>query len=333
MREELLYDPVGEWLIREKGCQRDELCLGYIKDSELVPGTRLDVIGCRYELIEEDRTYPVVHFHGYAVEVKGAAEQRELACALGQLLIAMQKFLYTYAHVAPFHTIRFYLAYPTEVVDKELRRAAEELGIGILALQVVEEEPLRVHVYEVLEAEEQVEKHDRRYAVGVPHARMRSRGVFAEAVRERPCLLKLLRGNPEKVFDVLLRPGIREYKKALEWGRIVSWVESEEARDALLKLLDEIKKRFPQLEELPTRYGLYIVPKGARGMDEAVLIIRTTRKYFYVDLVGSDVSYRIYSEDSILEFVGGSDKEYEGDLSTLIEEVLVSWIRRTLAGT
>jgi len=32
MNEEQLYDPIGKWLINEKGCQRDEYSQGYLKN-------------------------------------------------------------------------------------------------------------------------------------------------------------------------------------------------------------------------------------------------------------------------------------------------------------
>jgi hypothetical protein len=50
MREKQLYDPIGEWLIKEKGCQRDKYSQGYLKDV-LIGDFKFDVLGIRYEIV------------------------------------------------------------------------------------------------------------------------------------------------------------------------------------------------------------------------------------------------------------------------------------------
>ncbi|WP_461865791.1 hypothetical protein [Thermococcus sp.] len=206
MKEEQLYDPIGEWLIREKGCQRDKYSQGYLKNIQ-VGDIRPDVFAIRYEIIT-DRTYPVIHFHGYIVEVK--CDGKGLNELLGKIMRVKRRARTSKEWMSGLHTVRFYIAYPTEQVSSEVFEICEEEGIGILRLQVIDE--TTVNVYEVLRPREIALN-------GMSHNSQRSPGVFEDSINRIGYLRQMFQ-RPSKLYDDFIRPKIKEYKQKLNRGKL-----------------------------------------------------------------------------------------------------------------
>lgn len=68
IKEQKIYAPIGDWLIQNKGCQRNDFFRGYCVEPR-IKGRRPDLVGVRYE--RKDQKYPAYDFHFYFVEVKG----------------------------------------------------------------------------------------------------------------------------------------------------------------------------------------------------------------------------------------------------------------------
>ncbi|MCD6317769.1 hypothetical protein J7M02_01725 [Candidatus Aerophobetes bacterium] len=205
MTEYEIYDWLGKWLIQEKGCQQDEYSQGYLKGVQIAD-FRPDVVGIRYEIIKEDRVFPVIHFHGYVVEVK--KNERGLNEMIGKVIRNLRKAKnheigwYENASSDGLHTIRFYIAYPAESVTNDIFEICEENGIGILRLQIIDNS--KVYVYEVLKPEE-IKLN------GMAHSAMRSPGVFEGEMKKINCLRQMFQ-RPSELFDDFIRPALEKYQ-------------------------------------------------------------------------------------------------------------------------
>jgi hypothetical protein len=85
MKEDQLYDSIGEWLVKKikEISLRNEYSIrqGYLKDTQ-VGDIRPDVFTTGYEII--GNVYPVIDFHGYVVEVK--SDEKGLNDLIGKII-------------------------------------------------------------------------------------------------------------------------------------------------------------------------------------------------------------------------------------------------------
>ncbi|MEA1965459.1 MAG: hypothetical protein U9O41_10130 [Candidatus Aerophobetes bacterium] len=206
MKEYELYDWIGKWLVREKGCQQDGYSQGYLKRVQIAD-FQPDVVAIRYEVIKEDRRLSVIHFHGHVVEVK--KDERGLNEMIDKVVRNLKKARnyeigwLENASSDGLHIIRFYIAYPTESIANEIFEICEENGIGILRLQIVDSS--KIYVYEVLKPKE-IKLN------GMAHSSMRSRGIFGGQMRKINCLKQMFQ-RPSKLFDDLIRPTLEKYQR------------------------------------------------------------------------------------------------------------------------
>lgn len=194
MSETMFYKPIGRWLIEEKGCQRNEYSHGVLYETEVL-GRRIDVIGLKYEI----KPYSggrerIVDFYGYIVEVKPNQEPESIYSLIGEIEVAMLRFKDRNLP-SGFHYIYPYVAVPGETVCEDLIRYCKDRGVGLLRLEIKDEQ---IYVYEVIEARPL-------RVVGIPHSGMRSPGDFEDEIRKYPHLLKFLRNQPDEFFEGLLR--------------------------------------------------------------------------------------------------------------------------------
>jgi len=308
--EEVYYDPVGNWLAREKGCVRDNYCQGYLKEVQ-IGGRIADVVGIRYEVLEQEST-SVIHLHGYVAEVKGKQTKLEdVSTTSVDELLGKTMRLKKAAEMQSSHwqrvlnTVTFYVAYPFEDVSPEVYAVCQREGIGILRLEHVDDD--RVHVYELPGIKpKQIELQ------GISHSCQRTPGCFVKAIKENP-LLRRMFPAPSKLYYDFIKPKQVEYKQKIKVRAQIEGVRKKPAGEALDLLIGRIRERYPRTLLRP---GLRVVA-NIGGREEILLSIRTTAEYFYIGL--DDHQYRVYSPDRVLDFGG----EFQGDLEALIQSVIV----------
>ncbi|NHV98113.1 MAG: hypothetical protein HA496_00540 [Thaumarchaeota archaeon] len=300
MREERLYDPVGEWLIREKGCQRDKYSQGYLKDAQ-IGNFRFDVLGIRYEVVHECINH--LDFHGYIVEVKG--DETGLDELIGKVMMVKEgiKGHSIIEHFSGLDTVELYIAYPTEQVKTEILRICEREGIGILRLQIVDEKT--VHVYNVGVKPELI------YICGISHEAQKSPGNFESAMNEFGYLRQMFQ-RPSDMFEDLIRPSKEEYNAQLKLKELQGYVRNKESEEALDFLIEKIQEKLPQVNITSAGGKIAFILHGT----ELLNIVPTT-KYFYVQL-GEGERYRILSRNEIIGF--------EGSVDNLIDSVIIPYI-------
>jgi hypothetical protein len=309
MEEKRFYDPIGGWLIRKKGCQRDEYSQGYLKTVQ-VENIIPDVFSIRYEII--DNVYPAIHFHGYLVEVKKS--EKGLDNLIGKVIRTKSRVEISEEWMWGLHTVRLYIAYPTEQVSRDVFEICEKEGIGILRLQVNDE----VNIYEVLESKEIMLN-------GMAHSRQRSIGTFIDGMNEISYLRQMFQ-QPWKLYDDFIRPKIERYRKEIEIRQDMGYPTNEESRKSRDCLIERIKSEFSKLE-LDGR-GRDIWLKHSET-DRCIFSIEQTTEYFYV-LYENHRRYRICSNREIIEFRNGEGKRYEGDLENLITLEIIPYIKTKL---
>jgi hypothetical protein len=301
MREEQLYDPVGEWLIKEKGCQRDKYSQGYLKDVQ-IGNFRFDVLGIRYEIIHGYINH--LDFHGYIVEVKG--DESGLDELIGKVIMVKEGIEdhSIIEHFRGLDTVELYIAYPTEQVKTEILRICEREGIGILRLQIVDEKT--VHVYDVGVKSKQIHT-----GVGIAHGTQSSPGTFESAINEIGYLRQMFQ-RPSDMFEDLIRPSKEEYNAQLKLKELQGYVRNKESEEALDFLIEKIQEKLPQVNITSAGGKIAFILHGT----ELLNIVPTT-KYFYVQL-GEGERYRILSRNEIIGF--------EGSVDNLIDSVIIPYI-------
>lgn len=313
MREEQLYDHIGKWLINEKDCQQDEYSQGFLKNIQ-IGDIRHDVLAIRYEIIT-DRTYPVIHFHGYVVEVKG--DEKRVNELIGKIIRTKRRVKTLEEWMFGLHTVRFYIAYPTEQVSSEIFEICEKEGIGILRLQIIDENI--INVYEVLEPKEITLN-------GMLHSDQRSPGVFEDSINKINYLKQMFQ-RPSRLYDDFIRPKIKEYKEKIKLRQMLNYIKNEASRGACDFLIEKIQSKFTQLEMAAVRSTILFKPPKGR-YEDAVLSIERATNYFYISF-GGQRRYRVYSKSEIVEFEN-SGREYKGDLESLITSVIIPHITKLL---
>jgi len=308
MKEEVLYDAVGKWFVDEKGCQQDEYSQGYLKNIQ-IGDVRPDILAIRYEILT-DRTYPVIHFHGYVVEIKG--DEKGLNELIGKIIRIKRQAKTSEEWMCGLHTVRFYIAYPTEQVSSDIFEICENDGIGILRLQVINENI--VNIYEVLEAKEITLN-------GMSHNSQRSPGVFEDSINSINYLKQMFQ-RPAKLYEDFIRPKIDEYKDHIKLNTWLNTLTNRYAKEALDFLIEQILSEYPQLE---LKHHDGFVCNG-----RVILKINIGTSNFNIEL--ADLKYRIHAIDYIIEFKDKEGNKYDGDLKKLIKDIVIPYIRKRLEG-
>jgi len=146
MKEYELYDWIGRWLVKEKGCQRNKYSLGYTCGVEVADRGkcqfdlgRVDVFGVRYEILKENRVQPVAHFHGHIGEVK--LKEDNVNEMLGKVVRDIKRLPPGKFVKTSFggDSLSFYIAYPAEVIGNDIISICKDYGIGILKLRIIDD--------------------------------------------------------------------------------------------------------------------------------------------------------------------------------------------------
>lgn len=302
-KEEIFYDAIGEWLIKEKGCQQDEYSQGYLKNVQ-IENIRPDVFGIKYEVLK-DRAYPVIHFHGHMVEVK--CDEKGLNELIGKVMRIKDRSRGIEELAKGLNTLRLYIAYQTDRVSPEIFEICERNGIGILRLQLVNDE--LINIYQVL-APQEIELE------GIPHNQQRSPGIFEDNINSINFLRQMFQ-RPWKLYDDFIRPQIEDYTKKLKLEEWLDYLQNRYAKIAFEIFMKQVFTIFPALS-LERHRGL-----AHNGKIVLQIEIGTGNFKIFVD----DAMYRIYATDNIIEFKGKEEgKKYEGDIEKLINEIVIPYI-------
>ena len=205
-----LYEPIGRWLKKTKKCQRF-----LIRTN--IKGHEADVVGLRYEVDwgapDQLIHKPLFKFHGFIIEVKKSADSQSIFSLRGEVDDAIRK-LKKLGRYDGLHSYRIYMAYPADIIDEDTFAFAEERGVGILRLEILNNNPENLFVDEVLEAQAKPGQ-------PIPNTQIReSARVFEEATKETGWLYKMLQ-RPSKLWQDLLGPAHREYdEKKFKVARI-----------------------------------------------------------------------------------------------------------------
>jgi len=217
MKESDFYDPIGKWLVKEKGCQRDGYSRGYIVDRKagdirMDVSIKPDVLGIRYEVIKN--VYPVIEFHGYIVEVK--KNKRGLDQLMGKMMGITDRARTSREWKFGMHTVRFYIAYPTDQIPPEIFSRCKQEGIGILTLPILNEKDLdELRADDVFEALEPKEvKLD-----GMSHASQKLDGTFLDCIN-RINYLKQMFPSPEKLYNDFIGTEIKKKRMKINRKKI-----------------------------------------------------------------------------------------------------------------
>jgi len=227
------------------------------------------------------------------------------------------------------HTVRFYIAYPTDQIPPEIFSRCKQEGIGILTLPILNEKDLdELRADDVFEALEPKEvKLD-----GMSHASQKLDGTFLDCIN-RINYLKQMFPSPEKLYNDFIGTEIKkkrnEDKQKKEFRLCSRLYKDRASREARNFLRERIESEFPELKMHVARSTSTIsfAPSDGKPSD-AVLSIEQTASYFYILLEGKR-KYRVYSREKIIEYED-SGKDYEGNLKGLITSVIIPHVRTEL---
>lgn len=204
MKEHELYNWIGKWLVKKKGCQRNEYSLGYAPEIEVADREkwrfdlgRVDVFGVRYEIIKENRAQPVTHFHGHVVEVK--LKEDDVNEMLGKVIRDIKRLPPGKFVKTSFggDSLSFYIAYPTERVPNDIISICQDYGIGILRLRIIND--TRVYVDELPKAQPKPKPWQ-----AITNSAQRDAGYFHDALLNWSCLLQVI-PQPMNFYNGLLK--------------------------------------------------------------------------------------------------------------------------------
>jgi len=197
MKEYELYDWIGKWLVKKKECQQDEYSLGYTAEVQVADQWKLwcdlgrvDIFGLKYEIEKENRIQPVVHFHGYVVEVK--IKEDGINEVLGKIIRDIKRL-----PKGELDKLYFYIAYPTEIVSDDIIATCKDYGIGVLKLRIVDN--FRVYINEL----SQVCPEPRPWQA-ITNSAQKDAGLFHDALLNWNCLCQVI-PQPVEFYNGLLR--------------------------------------------------------------------------------------------------------------------------------
>ena len=246
--------------------------------------------------------------HGYFVEVKG--NENGLNELVGKVMRIITKVKTSEEFMGGIHTIKFYIAYPTEQVSKDIFNICEHNGIGILRLQITDEN--KIEIYEVLKPKEMILN-------GMPNSCQKSPGTFEDAINQINYMKQMFQ-RPSKLYNDFIRLSIEEYNEKIKLNNQLNRLFNKHSKEALNFLIEKIKYEFPQLELVP---GIKFVYK-----DKMIIALNVGTQNFNIKF--GNTSYRINSKNDIIEFTNGTGKKYEGDLESLIKTKIIPSITSSM---
>lgn len=273
IEEEKLYDPVGDWLIQNKGCQRNNFFRGYCKEPK-INGRRPDVVGVKYQ--ERDTAIPTYDFHFYFVEVKGRIDSQEINNLKGEL--DTLKRMNTPARVG-LDTAHYYIAFPSDSVSKDIREWARENGIGVLRIEVEE----RFHPHEAIEPEAFEPE-----STILPKNAQSSPGVFKKEVEKCPVLRRIMI-DKVKFFEQNIRPGKEEYEKELEMKKALRYPADEEVKESVRELVGFIEELNLPIEIEGWRENIFLYKEGETRLEFVLKITPQKRNFKVIDSEGDTI--------------------------------------------
>jgi len=311
--EEKFYEPIGEWFVRKKECQKDEFSLGYnIRKKVGDAGRQFDVVAMHYEPVK-DNEIPSFTFIGHIVEVKD--NERKAEQDIGKLSNALKSsndFLET-----GFNTLFFYVAYPAEFASKSMEETCRANKIGILLL-----DQTSVNVEEeFLAPDTQLD-----WKLGCGGFSHKDQKQRANWDRESffPRGIGVIIKHPEEFYEKNIGPGAETYNGKISLRKLLDSPSRKETKEALNYLFDRIKQRFNQLRVRTN--SIKIIFECAA---QQLIVLNPGTRNFNVILGKS--TYRVATKDKIEEFFDGKFvKRYDGGLSDLIESRIIPHVERFL---
>lgn len=311
------YDIIGEWLIREKGCQKNEYSKGYAKEVELFGNTRVDVFGLNYTFYDGNYSYNLFKFNGYAVEVKHTPLDavNDIGKIAGIYLPKMREPTPTRL-INGLHTIKYYIAFNGDSTPQDLLTLCSLLtqcrnvGVGIL----------RLHENDVGQIDIQEELAPKEHSLpAISNRDQQSPGIFEEALRETTCVNRVIE-DPSKLFEECLRPKLVAVARRRALEHALGYCSAPEGREALDYLFEQVITNNPKVtaEGRGKRDHEDMVAIVFRDSGEQVLQMEMKLNYFYIDTMDGK-RYRVMSKNEVLGFSGEPGVSYTIDLPKLIE--------------
>lgn len=281
-KEKELYDAIGKWFLKEKGCQDDDFSKGFVEDISL-PGSwkeRPDIVAVSYEV--SDNVVPAIDFHGYVVEVK--MDEKSINEAIGKTLRYMERCKSDWN--GGFADVAFYIAYvKSGLVEQAVSDVCRNNGVGLLQLDLYDG---RVSGIREVTPQTSIKRIPLQ---GISHSQQSSPGNFERGIRDS--YLSAMLKDPENIYNRLIRPKKSVYEETRRLETVVDTVREPKAKNALDFVLDRLEKAGHTRVVASDR----IVFELRQGRME----IRPLRQYFYIDTDWDGRAYRVRSTDDILE--------------------------------
>lgn len=289
-----LYQPLGEWLIKEKGCQSNDYFLGYTTEPQIHNSGGLfrepDVVAVQYESRETETVSFDFHFH--VVEVKAGTTPGQIQNLIGGIE-ALQQFIDDATLAAD--SVTYYCSIPTIEIPPTLRSWAEENGVGVIGLEISDG---RVTVIrEVIEPSRR--EFDLKRSEFLSNKDQGSVGTFIEAVENTSVLNNIM--VPREFYEEEIRPGQEEYHQKMNRKHFLSCIENDSSRTTASELLTFFDKIDGMAVDPPSsgirtgKVSLSILGKE----DENVLTLVPQRRNFKIQDPNGEVLFRISGKDEI----------------------------------
>jgi len=220
MNERDFYEPIGEWLIENKGCQSNEFFYGYTIDTPVSSEyterrKKPDVIGVSYERADTEEPRYIFNFN--IVEVKSGTEPQQLQNLMGELQ-SLQHYVENGDLAAD--KVFYYMAIPSMNVPPDIQESAESNGVGVLSLEI------RDDYVRVLEKKPPVERNVENAGRAIPNSDY-SIGNFKRKIESIPVLSKLM--DPSEFFENEIRPEMEELKEERSYQKTLDYVDNDDA--------------------------------------------------------------------------------------------------------
>jgi len=305
------YDIIGEWLIREKGCQKNEYSKGYAKEVELFGNTRVDVFGLNYTFYDGNSSYNSFKFNGYAVEVKHTPLDAVNGIGkITEIYLPKMRELTSKRLINGLHTIKYYIAFNGDSTPQDLLTQCRNAGVGIL----------RLHENDVGQIDIQEELAPKEHSLPAISDRDQQKPrIFERALSETTCINRVIE-NPRKLFEECLRPKLVEVARRSALEHALGYCSAPEGREALDYLFEQVITNNPKVtaEVRGNWYNENMIAIISRNSGEQVLQIDMKHKYFYIDTMDGK-RYRVVSKNEVICFSDEPGVTSTIDLPKLIE--------------
>jgi hypothetical protein len=289
MNERDFYEPIGEWLIENKGCQSNEFFYGYTIDTPISSEyterrKKPDIIGVSYERADTEEPRYIFNFH--IVEAKSGTEPRQLQNLMGEIQ-SLQHYVENGDLAAD--TVSYYMAVPSMNVPPDIQESAESNGIGVLSLEI------RDDYVRVVEKNSPTKRNVENAGRAIPNSDYSS-GNFNRKIESTPVLSKLM--NPDEFFESEIRPEMEELKQERNYQRTLDYVNNDDALRAMKTVLSCLNDQ-EDISIIPIgnpenpKSGLSVESDGDR-----LLRIVPQRRNFKVFDKNDNLLFRIESENN-----------------------------------